>query len=290
MSDQLSFALCALLIRDQIMPDFFQLLVLSLLQGVTEFLPVSSSGHLVLLPFITGWADQGRGLDVAAHLGTLAAVLIWWRADIILMLSGLLSFGRKHAEGWLLFWQLVLASLPVILAGLLVHIWDPDFLRLALTVAVANLVFAGWLWWADKQPEQAPDAGQPGQPASWRAVLLIGLAQILALIPGASRSGVTISMARQLGWPRAAAARFSMLLSIPVIAGAGCLSLLDLAGQQGATSLTAALVTTLLSFVFALLAIRWLMGWLARADFRIFVIYRLVLGVLLLGFLAGGFF
>ena len=272
------------------MPDFFQLLVLSLLQGVTEFLPVSSSGHLVLLPFITGWADQGRGLDVAAHLGTLAAVLIWWRADIILMLSGLLSFGRKHAEGWLLFWQLVLASLPVILAGLLVHIWDPHFLRLALTVAVANLVFAGWLWWADKQPEQAPDAGQPGQPASWRAVLLIGLAQILALIPGASRSGVTISMARQLGWPRAAAARFSMLLSIPVIAGAGCLSLLDLAGQQGATSLTAALVTTLLSFVFALLAIRWLMGWLARADFRIFVIYRLVLGVLLLGFLAGGFF
>ncbi len=251
MSDQLSFALCARGIRAQIRPDFFQLLVLSVLQGVTEFLPVSSSGHLVLLPFITGWADQGRGLDVAAHLGTLAAVLIWWRADIILMLRGLLSFGRKHAEGWLLFWQLVLASLPVILAGLLVHIWDPDFLRLALTVAVANL---------------------------------------LALIPGASRSGVTISMARQLGWPRAAAARFSMLLSIPVIAGAGCLSLLNLAGQQGATSLTAALVTTLLSFVFALLAIRWLMGWLARADFRIFVIYRLVLGVLLLGFLAGGFF
>ncbi len=268
------------------MPDFFQLLVLSLLQGVTEFLPVSSSGHLVLLPFITGWADQGRGLDVAAHLGTLAAVLIWWRADIILMLRGLLSFGRKHAEGWLLFWQLVLASLPVILAGLLVHIWD--------LISCAWLSLLRWPIWSlpagsggrinSLSRHRMPS--QPGQPASWRAVLLIGLAQILALIPGASRSGVTISMARQLGWPRAAAARFSMLLSIPVIAGAGCLSLLNLAGQQGATSLTAALITTLLSFVFALLSIRWLMGWLARADFPVFVIYRLVLGVLLLGFLA----
>ena len=119
--------------------------------------------------------------------------------------------------------------------------------------------------------------------------MLIGLAQILALIPGASRSGVTISMARQLGWPRRQAARFSMLLSIPVIAGAGCLLLLDLIAEGGPDSLTAALITGLLSFVFALLAIRWLMGWLARADFRIFVIYRLVLGVFLLGLLLPGF-
>ena len=271
------------------MPDFLQLLALSLIQGVTEFLPVSSSGHLVLLPFLAGWTDQGRGLDVAAHLGTLAAVLIWWRADIVQMLRGLLSFGRTEPEGWLLFWQLVLASLPVILAGLLIHIWDPGFLRLAVTVALANLIFAGWLWWADRQPEQAAAPAQPGHPASWRAVLLIGLAQILALIPGASRSGVTISMARQLGWPRRQAARFSMLLSIPVIAGAGCLLLLDLIAEGGPDSLTAALITGLLSFVFALLAIRWLMGWLARADFRIFVIYRLVLGVFLLGLLLPGF-
>ena len=271
------------------MPDFFQLLTLSLIQGVTEFLPVSSSGHLVLLPVLAGWTDQGRGLDVAAHLGTLAAVLIWWRADILQMVRGLLSLGRTEAEGWLLFWQLVLASLPVILAGLLVHIWDPDFLRLAMTVALANLVFAGWLWWADRQPEQAAAPAQPGHPAGWRAVLLIGLAQILALIPGASRSGVTISMARQLGWPRAEAARFSMLLSIPVIAGAGCLLLLDLIEEGGPDSLLAALITGLLSFIFALLAIRWLMGWLARADFRVFVVYRLVLGVFLLGLLLPGF-
>lgn len=271
------------------MADIFHLFVIALVQGLTEFLPVSSSGHLVLLPALTGWADQGRGIDVAAHIGTLAAVLVWWRADILSMLRGLLSFGRADRDGWQLFWLLVVASLPVILAGFLVSVWAPGFLRLAGTVALANILFALWLWWADSRPEDPAAKSQiTGPRLAYGPALLIGLAQILALIPGASRSGVTISMARQLGWPRAMAARFSMLLSVPVIAGAGFLSALDMMKEASPLSLKTALVTAGLSFVFALLAIRWMMGWLERADFRIFVWYRLALGGLLLAGLGFG--
>jgi len=272
------------------MLDFSALYLIALIQGITEFLPVSSSGHLVLIPHITAFADQGQVMDVAAHIGTLAAVILYLRRDIIAMLASLFAPTVDKMRYRRLTGLLIIASLPVIIAGLLLELAGAEFLRLVWIVASANLVFALWLWVADRRDIQTDlsrsDTRQPEwEKLSYRHALYIGLAQICALIPGASRSGVTMTMARQLGYDRLSAARFSLLLSIPVIAGAGVLKGVSLYRTgEGVDILSLGLVAGL-SFIFALLAIRWMMGWLAQADFRIFVFYRLGLGIVLLGLL-----
>jgi len=272
------------------MLDFSALFLIALIQGITEFLPVSSSGHLVLIPHITAFADQGQMMDVAAHIGTLAAVILYLRRDIIAMLASLFAPTVDKMRYRRLTGLLIIASLPVIIAGLLLELAGAEFLRLVWIVASANLVFALWLWVADRRDIQTDlsrsDTRQPEwEKLSYRHALYIGLAQICALIPGASRSGVTMTMARQLGYDRLSAARFSLLLSIPVIAGAGVLKGVSLyRTEEGVDILSLGLVAGL-SFIFALLAIRWMMGWLAQADFRIFVFYRLGLGIVLLGLL-----
>ena len=272
------------------MLDFSAYFLIALIQGITEFLPVSSSGHLVLIPHITAFADQGQVMDVAAHIGTLAAVMLYLRRDITAMLASLFAPAVDKMRYRRLTGLLIIASLPVIIAGLLLELAGAEFLRLVWIVASANLVFALWLWVADRRDIQTDlsrsDTRQPEwEKLSYRHALYIGLAQIFALIPGASRSGVTMTMARQLGYDRLSAARFSLLLSVPVIAGAGVLKGVSLyRTSEGLDMLSLGLVAGL-SFIFALLAIRWMMGWLARADFRIFVFYRLGLGIVLLGLL-----
>ena len=272
------------------MLDFSAYFFIALIQGITEFLPVSSSGHLVLIPHITAFADQGQVMDVAAHIGTLAAVMLYLRRDITAMLASLFTPAVDKMRYRRLTGLLIIASLPVIIAGLLLELAGAEFLRLVWIVASANLVFALWLWVADRRDIQTDlsrsDTRQPEwEKLSYRHALYIGLAQIFALIPGASRSGVTMTMARQLGYDRLSAARFSLLLSVPVIAGAGVLKGVSLyRTSEGVDMLSLGLVAGL-SFIFALLAIRWMMGWLARADFRIFVFYRLGLGIVLLGLL-----
>ena len=272
------------------MLDFSAYFFIALIQGITEFLPVSSSGHLVLIPHITAFADQGQVMDVAAHIGTLAAVMLYLRRDITAMLASLFTRAVDKMRYRRLTGLLIIASLPVIIAGLLLELAGAEFLRLVWIVASANLVFALWLWVADRRDIQTDlsrsDTRQPEwEKLSYRHALYIGLAQIFALIPGASRSGVTMTMARQLGYDRLSAARFSFLLSVPVIAGAGVLKGISLyRTSEGVDMLSLGLVAGL-SFIFALLAIRWMMGWLARADFRIFVFYRLGLGIVLLGLL-----
>ncbi|MGB1471065.1 MAG: undecaprenyl-diphosphate phosphatase [Candidatus Puniceispirillaceae bacterium] len=272
------------------MLDFSAYFFIALIQGITEFLPVSSSGHLVLIPHITAFADQGQVMDVAAHIGTLAAVMLYLRRDITAMLASLFTRAVDKMRYRRLTGLLIIASLPVIIAGLLLELAGAEFLRLVWIVASANLVFALWLWVADRRDIQTDlsrsDTRQPEwEKLSYRHALYIGLAQIFALIPGASRSGVTMTMARQLGYDRLSAARFSLLLSVPVIAGAGVLKGVSLyRTSEGVDMLSLGLVAGL-SFIFALLAIRWMMGWLARADFRIFVFYRLGLGIVLLGLL-----
>ena len=272
------------------MLDFSAYFFIALIQGITEFLPVSSSGHLVLIPHITAFADQGQVMDVAAHIGTLAAVMLYLRRDITAMLASLFTRAVDKMRYRRLTGLLIIASLPVIIAGLLLELAGGEFLRLVWIVASANLVFALWLWVADRRDIQTDlsrsDTRQPEwEKLSYRHALYIGLAQIFALVPGASRSGVTMTMARQLGYDRLSAARFSLLLSVPVIAGAGVLKGISLyRTSEGVDMLSLGLVAGL-SFIFALLAIRWMMGWLARADFRIFVFYRLGLGIVLLGLL-----
>ena len=272
------------------MLDFSAYFFIALIQGITEFLPVSSSGHLVLIPHITDFADQGQVMDVAAHIGTLAAVMLYLRRDITAVLASLFTRAVDKMRYRRLTGLLIIASLPVIIAGLLLELAGAEFLRLVWIVASANLVFALWLWVADRRDIQTDlsrsDTLKPEwEKLSYRHALYIGLAQIFALVPGASRSGVTMTMARQLGYDRLSAARFSLLLSVPVIAGAGVLKGISLyRTSEGVDMLSLGLVAGF-SFIFALLAIRWMMGWLARADFRIFVFYRLGLGIVLLGLL-----
>ena len=286
------------------MLDIPALFLIALIQGITEFLPISSSGHLILLPHLSNFIDQGQVTDVAAHLGTLAAVMVYVRRDILAMLDSLTPRAPAGASSRRLIGLLIIASLPVIVAGLTLELAGPDFLRLTIVVALANLIFALWLWQADKTNirhdltndkianSDGANLGQPHtnwQRMSYLHAFFIGLAQIFALIPGASRSGVTMSMARQLGYDRLSAARFSLLLSVPVIAGAGLLKGISLYTSQASVDIAALAGVAGLSFIFALLAIHWMMGWLARTDFRIFVFYRLGLGILLLSLIAAGF-
>jgi len=275
------------------MDSLIPVILISLVQGITEFLPISSSGHLVLLPTLAGFADQGAVMDVAAHMGSFFAVLIYLRRDIIAMLASLPSiFSASRTPFAHLALLIVLASLPAIAAGLLVELIDPEMLRAALVVAVANLVFALWLYLADKKQTRYQLASENGafdwSQLSLKDAMAIGLAQCCALIPGASRSGVTMTMARQLGYDRLSAARFSLLLSLPIILGAGTVKTASLLSDNQQIDLTALAGVIILSFICAFGAIRWMMGWLKQASFTIFIIYRLALGMILLGLIAAG--
>jgi len=275
------------------MDSLIPVILISLVQGITEFLPISSSGHLVLLPTLAGFADQGAVMDVAAHMGSFFAVLIYLRRDIIAMLASLPSiFSASRTPFAHLALLIVLASLPAIAAGLVVELIDPEMLRAALVVAVANLVFALWLYLADKKQTRYQLASENGtfdwSQLSLKDAMAIGLAQCCALIPGASRSGVTMTMARQLGYDRLSAARFSLLLSLPIILGAGTVKTASLLSENQQIDLTALAGVIILSFICAFGAIRWMMGWLKQASFTIFIIYRLALGMILLGLIAAG--
>lgn len=267
------------------MIDTSHLILLAAIQGITEFLPISSSGHLVLLPALTGFRDQGQLIDVAAHFGTLGAVMIYVRTQMLHMIIGTVSLGRKHQAGFHLALMVIIASLPVIFIGALIEWLNPAFLRLALTVALANLIFAGLLYHADT----AYPATKHIADMRPKDALIIGLAQIFALIPGTSRSGVTMTAARARGFSRTDSARFSMLMAVPVILGASLLKSRHFFDNSQDLSLGIAATVACLSLITALIAISWLMRWLAKADFKIFVYYRLLLGLLLLGALGIGF-
>jgi len=258
------------------------LVLVAAVQGLTEFLPVSSSGHLALIPILTDQPYQGRAIDVAAHVGTLGAVLLYFRRDLTAMLMALRP-GGDTAQRQLILW-LGLATLPVFIIGYGVNRLDPGWLTDIRTLAIANIAFAALLWHADR----IGAVSRAITDMRFGGAILIGLAQCLALIPGASRSGVTMTAARYLGFGRVAAARFSLLLSIPTIAGAGLLKGMDIMADGDSALGLDALIVALLSFGFAWAAIGWMLRWLARADFRIFVWYRLALGAALVLAIAAG--
>lgn len=268
--------------------DFSYYLLLALVQGITEFLPVSSSGHLVLVPSITNRSDHGVSIDVAAHIGTLIAVMIYVRSDLIKMTLALRNTALKSlrpnanilidAPSLMMIKMLIIATIPVIIAGFLVSLFEPDMLRLVQTVAISNIIFAIFLWHSDKTSPSEHTLSEMGL----KQALFIGLAQMLALIPGTSRSGVTMTMARYLGFERLSAARFSLLLSIPVIIAAGCLQVVTLIRQEDIVVGAAALYVAIFSCIVALGAIHGMMKWLGRANFNLFVYYRFALGLVLL--------
>lgn len=252
------------------------IVVLALVQGITEFLPISSSGHLALVPIFTDWPDQGLMIDVAVHVGTLGAVMLYFWRDMLGMAAGLLAItrGRRDA-GARMFALIVLATLPVIAAGYLLDRNDlMDGMRSIKIIGWTTLGFGILLYITDQVGMTVRRIEHMGI----MDAVTIGLAQVLALVPGTSRSGITMSAARLLGMERSDAARFSMLLSIPTIIGAGTLKGLELY-QSGDARLTAdAILAAGLAFATALLAIFLMMAWLRRATFTPFVVYRIVLG------------
>jgi undecaprenyl-diphosphatase len=255
------------------------LAILALVQGITEFLPISSSGHLVLVPHVMQWQDQGLLLDVAVHVGTLGAVMVYAWREIGMMLSGSWKLMRGRVDqGTRLMLQVILGSIPVVIAGYAIAKYAGGMLRSVEIIGWTTLGFGLLLGLADRVGMTVRRL----EHMSYGSALAIGMAQVLALIPGTSRSGITMTMARFLGFERADAARFSLLLSIPAIAGAGTLSGIEL-WQSGNVSLTRdALTAAGLSFASALVAIMLMMTWLKHAGFMPFVVYRILLGALLL--------
>jgi undecaprenyl-diphosphatase len=258
-----------------------QLAVLALVQGITEFLPISSSGHLILVPLLSGWPDQGLLIDVAVHLGSLVAVILYFRHDVGAMVRGLTDWrtpGLLGAPGRRLAVLVVIGTVPVIIAGLTLKTIGTEHLRSVTVIGWATLGFGLLLYAADRYGRDT----RALRDMTCGGALWIGLAQVLALVPGTSRSGITMTAARALGYRRAEAARFSMLLSIPTILAAGSLLTLDLIALGEAQVSLQALAAIVLAFLSAWLAIALLMRWLQRATFTPFVIYRCVLGVALL--------
>lgn len=270
--------------------SFWHLVLLALVQGITEFLPISSSAHLVLLPRLLHWPDQGVLIDVAAHLGTLLAVIGYFRRDVgrmILAAAGLIGIraARERLAGageWEesrhLVLALLIATLPVVILGyLFMKTGLVDALRRVDVIAATSIGFGVLLWAADRRAPVARGLER----LSMRQALMIGLAQALALVPGTSRSGITMTAARALGFSRPDAARFSMLLAIPTILAAGTLGALTLLAEGPDAPWGDALLVLGLSALVAYGAIAGLMRWLARHDFGPFVLYRLVLGLVL---------
>ncbi len=259
--------------------DLIQIVVLALMQGLTEFLPISSSAHLILVPVLTGWKDQGLAFDVAVHLGTLLAVVWYFRKELAAMLrewTASLGGGASTPNSRLAWWVLW-GTVPAGLAGLLFKDLIESELRSPLVIATTTILFGLLLWWADRQGARKRDEYSLG----WRDVLVIGGAQALALIPGTSRSGITMTAALALGLTREGAARFSFLLSIPIIVLAGGVKTLDLIRGEGAVEWSALLLGTLFSAVSAYLCVHWFLKLLERIGMLPFVVYRLLLGLFL---------
>ncbi|WP_340588404.1 undecaprenyl-diphosphate phosphatase [Erythrobacter alti] len=274
-----------------------QLLLIAIVQGITEFLPISSSGHLILIPHLTDFPDQGPLIDVAVHVGSLLAIIVYFFKDVVVLARGgfaSIGIGSAPAERRL-FWWIALGTIPAVAFGLAIKLgafntiaetWfnitvvDDDLMssiRFTDLIAVNLIVYGVALGIADffgKEHKSFEDM-------TWRDGLLVGIAQALAIIPGTSRSGVTMTAARALGYSRVEAARFSFLLSIPAVAGAGVLIVPEIFEAGGGLAMEA-LIAGVLTFIAAFATMAFLMNFLKRASMLVFVIYRVAMGVALL--------
>lgn len=259
----------------QILPIF----ILAIVQGLTEFLPVSSSGHLILVHSLLG-QDKGWGesqiIDVCVHIGTLLSVLVYFRRDFIEILLD--SFYRKSKNQTKLGIKIIFASIPVIIAGFILHLIQPDFLRTIKVIAWTTLIGGVLLWFVDAKYKNEKSINE----INWIDAMIIGASQIFALVPGVSRSGITMTAARMVGINRTDAAKFSMFLGVIAIAGAGMLGLIDVAKSGDAILSANALVAIVASFVFGILSITAMMRFLEKFSFAAFGVYRIILGLALL--------
>ncbi len=264
--------------------DITHALALALIQGLTEFLPISSSAHLILPFTILGWPDQGLAFDTAVHLGTLVAVLWFFRHDLARLGGALITCARarQSTPDSRFALNLLIASLPIIPAGLLAQGLVEGSLRSLDVIIWTTVLFGILLYVADKAGRRTRSEAE----LTWQQALTIGLAQCIALIPGVSRSGITITAALLTGFNRESASRISFLLSIPAIAGAGTLKLFDLINGDAVVDWIPLGVGFVASAVSAYLCIRWFLACINRMGFTPFVVYRVLLGAVLFTFFA----
>ncbi len=260
--------------------DIWHIIVLALIQGITEFLPISSSAHLILIPHLTGWQDQGFAFDIAVHVGTLTAVLIYFRKDLKpLIHSWLISFKTQTLTSESqLAWGVLVGTIPVAIFGLLMtHFQWQYYLRSPLIIASTTIIFGLLLWWADVTGKRT----RHEYTLTWYDIFIIGFAQALALVPGTSRSGITITAALLIGLTRQSAARFSFLLSIPIIILGGMKETIGIIGPSFAADIATLLLGAFFSAISAYLCIYTFIRLLDRIGMFPFVVYRLILGALL---------
>ncbi|GGF69003.1 undecaprenyl-diphosphate phosphatase [Alteromonas lipolytica] len=261
----------------------FEIIALAIIQGLTEFLPISSSAHLILPAAVLGWENQGLAFDVAVHVGSLMAVMIYFRQDILQMTTAFLTrgFSKNQTADSKLAWFVVVGTIPVVIAGFFLKSYIETDARSAAVIAVTTIVFGLLLWYADATAKLQKTLEQ----LNLRQSIIIGLAQMLAIIPGTSRSGITMTAGLMLGLNRESAARFSFLLSIPTILGAGLFATKDLLEAETAVDWSALIYGAGFSFVSAYLCIYLFLSWISRIGMLPFVIYRLLLGAVLVAFL-----
>ena len=255
--------------------DFVQAIVLAIVQGLSEFLPISSSGHLILIPHFLDWSDQGLAFDVAVHIGTLLALLVYFRRQLGTMLVAWLdsALRRRHTRDSRLAWQILVATIPVGLAGLLFAGFIEANFRNPLFVAGTLTVFGILMYLADRYGRGTKDEFS----LSWPQALAIGCAQALALMPGTSRSGITMTAGRALGLTRSGAARFSFLLAIPGIGAAGAYEGLKLATSTEQVAWQPMLVGVVFAALSGIACIHFLIRFIERIGLLPFTVYRLIL-------------
>ena len=263
--------------------DSIQAIFLALIQGITEFLPISSSAHLALVPLLTSWPDQGLAFDCVVHLGSLTAVMFYFRSDLARMASGFSVTVKERSisadrDGYMA-WLIGFATIPVGLFGLTFKNMIENDFRSLTVIGTTSIIFGLLLWLADSEDKNTKTE------SSWnlRDVMIVGVAQAVALIPGTSRSGITMTAALMMGYNRETAARFSFLLSIPVIILAGGIKIRDwIAQPDQAAGLLELLIGYGLSAISAYLCIHYFLKYLQRIGMGPFVIYRVALGAILL--------
>jgi undecaprenyl-diphosphatase len=258
--------------------SLFHLFILAVIQGLTEFLPVSSSGHLIVLPSLTSAEDQGLAIDVAVHVGTLFAVVMYFWADVRTALMGCtrLVRGRADTDGARLALYLAIATIPVVIAGFIFKITGlNDLLRSASVIGWTMLIFGIVLYWADRTGVHT----KKDSDWSMKDAIIMGLAQALALVPGTSRSGITITAARKLGYAREDGAKLAMLMSIPTIIASGVLISADVVDQANWALARDAGIAAAFAFIAATVSLVLMMRLLRSISFTPYVIYRVILGI-----------
>ena len=258
------------------------LIILAIIQGITEFLPISSSAHLILFPNLTGSQDQGPFIDVAVHLGTLCAVVAYFWRDVGRIYTGCLglSKGKIKTKDECLALCLVIATIPAIIAGMVIKMTAFE-LELRDNVALIGAAMMGFgvvLWWSDRKGHSK----KPSDEWTFKEALILGIWQAIALIPGTSRSGITITGARFMGYSREEAARLSMLMSIPVIIAASTLAAIDATSNANFALLREGALAACFAAASAFIALALMMRWLRRVSFTPYVIYRIIFGAFLI--------